>query len=274
MMIAALAQASRALGEPSWYTIAHRAMTFIHAGLRLPDGGLAHRYCDGEAAIPAFADDYAWAIQALCELYSTGQDPGLLDQAVAFCALADTHLTAPAGEYYAVPDTAEPLILRRIEIHDGATPSANAVMLGNLCMLSGMTGDPAYERRAERLAGALCGAVQQHPSASCAILVGIDTLLHPGHGIVLAGTKGDPLLAGMLEEVWHHYLPDAAVHVRDSGQKAAALDRLAPFTSAMTARDGRAAAYICRGHTCYPPVHSARELADLLKKDWDDIRGS
>ena len=62
--------------------VAETAMHFILDRLRLPDGGLLHRYCDGEAAIPAFADDYAFVIRALIELYETSFDPAWLEEAL------------------------------------------------------------------------------------------------------------------------------------------------------------------------------------------------
>ena len=44
-------------------------MQFFLTRMRPSDGGLLHRYRDGEPAIPAFGDDYAFIIKDLLELY-------------------------------------------------------------------------------------------------------------------------------------------------------------------------------------------------------------
>ncbi len=75
LMIAALARAGRAFDSPVYIEMAKTAMHFILARMRSQDGGLLHRYRRGDAAITGFADDYAFIIHALIELYETTFDP-------------------------------------------------------------------------------------------------------------------------------------------------------------------------------------------------------
>ena len=71
LMIAALAQAGRALDETEYTEAAEKAADFILTNLRRPDGRLLHRYRDGNAGIDAHLDDYAFLTWAMLELYET-----------------------------------------------------------------------------------------------------------------------------------------------------------------------------------------------------------
>lgn len=69
LMIVALSRGARVLGERRYADAAEGAARFILKTLRRGDGRLLARYRDGEAAIPAFLDDYAFLAWGLIELY-------------------------------------------------------------------------------------------------------------------------------------------------------------------------------------------------------------
>ena len=149
LWIAALALAGRVFDNPGWIDAAKTTLNFILSHMRSEDGGLLHRYREGEAAIPGFADDYACIIHALIELYETTFDPPLLRTAVELNQYLSAHFhDAHEGGYFTVSDTAEALIVRKKEIYDGAIPSCNSVAFMNLIRLSRLTGDAQFEERA------------------------------------------------------------------------------------------------------------------------------
>jgi len=49
-----------------------------------------------------------------------------------------------------------------------------------------------------------------------------------------------------------------------AGQPDELTQRLIPLTHGRTASAGRPAAFVCRNQTCFPPVHTAAEFANLL----------
>jgi hypothetical protein len=264
LMIAALAQSARAFGDPAPCRAAEAAMHVILDRLRTPDGGLLHRYCDGEAAIPAFADDYAFVIRALIELYGTSFDPAWLAEALVLNRYLNRHFSGiGGGGFFTTSDEGEALIARRKEIYDGAVPSANSVMLSNLVLLGHLTGDPVYEEQASRLADAFSGTVRSSPSAYCAYLCGLDHLLGPASDIVIAGEDRDPVAAGMVRVVRDTYLPSVTLHVRTPAT-AAALDAVAPFLKTMVSQDGKTTAYLCTGRSCSPPVTSVDAFSEKI----------
>ncbi|MBM3297806.1 MAG: thioredoxin domain-containing protein, partial [Candidatus Aminicenantes bacterium] len=60
LAVAALSVCGRELDRPDFLREAERTADFLGEKMRRPDGGLFHRYRNGEAAIPAFLDDYAF----------------------------------------------------------------------------------------------------------------------------------------------------------------------------------------------------------------------
>jgi uncharacterized protein len=271
LFIAALAGAYRAFGNARYREVAERAARFILSDLRAPDGGLLHRYCDGEAAIPAFAEDYAFMIHALIQLYETTFDPEWLGEAIALDRHMAVHFLDPAnGGYFSTADTSDPLILKRKEIYDGVTPSANSLMIHNLVCLGHLTGNSGYHERASSLAERFAGTACESPSAYTAYLSGLDLLLGPVINIVITGSENAPETREMIARIRQDYRPSALVTGRFPGKVSEALDSLAPFTRDMVAQEGKTTAYICHGTVCSEPVTRAD---DLVRKIQEKNRG-
>jgi uncharacterized protein YyaL (SSP411 family) len=81
LMIGALAQGARILGELAWRQAAERAASFVLEKLRRADGRLLKRYRDGEAAIPGYLDDHAFLAWGLLDLYAATFNPTHLERA-------------------------------------------------------------------------------------------------------------------------------------------------------------------------------------------------
>lgn len=276
LAIAALAHAYRAFGNPAYLVAAEKCLQFVWSTLRTPDGGLFHRYCDGESAILGFADDYAFMIAALLEVYSASFDPRLLSDAI----LLDQYLTEhfydrTHGGYYSSSDTSDSLIIRTREIYDSATPSANSVMLENLVRLGHLTGNPDYTERASALATAFYRIAEESPFACSAYLCGLDSLLGPATCIVITGHDGSQEMKEMIRQIWQRYLPSVNLVVRTLETVSGGLDEFVPFSRAMIPRDGNATAYVCCGTTCSEPVTTVEDLAAHLDGEKrDNIRDS
>lgn len=266
LAIAALAHAYRAFDDPSCLAAAEKCMQFVRSNLYNPDGGLFHRYCDGEAAIFGFADDYAFMIAALLELYGVTFDPRLISEAIVLEQYLTRHFFDPVhGGYYSTPDNGDPLIIRTKEIYDGASPSSNSVMLANLVTLGYLTGNVVYTERAFALAAAFFRIAEKSPSAYSAYLCGLDDLLGPATSIVITSDGNSPDTEEMIRKVWNRYLPATNLVLRTPDSVAKGLDNLVPFTSAMTALEGKATAYICHGTTCSAPITKMEDLVAHLE---------
>ncbi|MBN1222988.1 MAG: thioredoxin domain-containing protein, partial [Candidatus Aminicenantes bacterium] len=82
LMIAALAKAAQAFSRPDLTAAAVRAVRFILRQLRSKDGGLLHSHCEGESKTAGFADDYAFFVWGLIELYEATFEESFLQTAL------------------------------------------------------------------------------------------------------------------------------------------------------------------------------------------------
>lgn len=264
LMIAALALAARVFGNDSYRVMAERALNFILARMQTDDGGLLHRYRDGEAAIPAFCEDYAYVIRALLELYETTFDPSRITEAARFQAYLDDHFRDTVnGGYYSATASADIILVRKKEIHDMVTPSGNSATFENLLMLAGLTGKVSYEDDARDLLRFYAGLIGDAPTAFTAFLMGLDRATGQSAEVRIAGKPG-PDTEPMVSAVRAHYIPTVLVTLHDSG--ATGINDPLPFSPDLdlTQIDGKTTAYICARNTCAQPVTDPEKLPGLL----------
>ncbi|MFO7588224.1 MAG: thioredoxin domain-containing protein [Gemmatimonadota bacterium] len=267
MAIAALARCGAILGEPAFVDAAGHAAEFVLDQLRTPDGALLHRWRDGVAAIPSFAEDHAFLVWGLLELHAADGRPAWLSRAVDVAAALLARFEDPVGGgFFRTSADAEVLLVREKESHDGAVPSANSIAAWCLLRIGRLTGDPAWEEAGRRTLRAMAGRLAEAPAAHTALLWGVDFVLGPGREIVVVGEPGDPGTEALLAPVRARFLPRTVVLVRppDGAPGAAEAVRLAPFTERMAPVEGRPAAYVCRDFACEAPTPDPGELAAAL----------
>jgi len=265
LMIAALAMGSRVLGETAYLAAAIKAADWILTRLTDSGGRLLHRFRDGEAAIRAHAEDYAFLIAGLLELYRACFDLRWLNKAAL---LQEEMLTdfwdAKRGGFFLTPADQHDLPVRPIEIYDGAIPSANSVSYLNLLELFGLTGRAKWQDRARELGRIVSGTLQRHPAAFFRFLWGVDFQQGPHRQVVILGRPDDGVTREMISVVNGPFDPLTSVLLKDP-DKALELARIAEFTGALEPPDsGAAAAFVCSAFTCHRRVDSPGRLAQIL----------
>jgi uncharacterized protein YyaL (SSP411 family) len=262
LMISAFALGGAVLGEPRYAEAARSAAEFVMTHLYdASTGVLLRRYRAGEAAIPGFLDDYALFTQALLDLYEAQFDPRHLELAVRLTEkMQDLFEDAESGAFFSSNAGDPSVILRVKEDYDGAEPSGNSVAVKNLLRLAAITGNDRFRESAERTLRAFGSRLSHVPVAIPQMLVACEWLLAGAAEIVIAGENADALV-GTLHRT---FVPNKIV-LRASADSRAALTRVAPWTEPMREVDGRAAAYVCRNHTCRLPVSEPSQFAELIQ---------
>jgi len=265
LFIASLAQAARTFGNENYLTAARRAMQFIVTRMRAPGGGLLHRYRDGESAISAFGDDYAFTIKALIELYESTFEAGYLLTAIELNTWFTEHFHDKArGGFFTTSGSAEILLVKKKEIYDGAIPSCNSIAFENLVRLAHLTGDILYEKLASELSRTFAAPVYQSPSAHAWFLCSLDTAVGPVHDVVIVGDRNEEVTKAMIHGLREHYLPHVLIVFKQLNEDDHLLSGLAPFTKDLNSSGNNATAYVCTGHTCAVPATGIRQLLELL----------
>jgi len=207
-------------------------------------------------------------IRALLELYLSTFDPSRLSEALGLHRYFKNHFwDETSGGFFSTADNAEQLLVRKKELYDGVVPSSNSMALGNLVILSLLTGDPHYEKTASELARAFSGAVSAAPSAYTGFLSSLDLLVNPSTLVAIAGSGPEKTLPPVIRDLWGHYFPSVIIIWCRNDDPALVRKReeLMPFTRGLVAIGEKPAAYVCSGHRCLLPVTDTEKLLEQLR---------
>jgi len=259
LMISALADGGRVLGEPRYLDAAVGAADFIWSSLRR-ESRLLHVWACGIAKQSAFLDDHAFLAAACLDLYEATADRCHLERAERVVDLMETYFyDAQRGGYFFAPSDGEALITRSKSGADGALPSGNGVAALVHLRLHAITGGDVYRTRAEELLRAYHPTASEQPFAYATYFEALERHARGSVEVVLVGFSDDAGMKALWDVARTAYLPHhVLVRVRPDDPEPPHVARDRP------ARDGRPTAYVCRGFTCSAPTHEPSELARLL----------
>ncbi|MCS6966370.1 MAG: thioredoxin domain-containing protein, partial [Candidatus Kapabacteria bacterium] len=263
LMVAALAVAARSLGDNHCHTLAlHAARWLLEQWHR--HGRLFHRYAEGEWAVPALLDDYAFLLWAMVELYATTLDLDFLQAALTLGEqLYERFWDDTAKSFFlSTPEDTE-LPLRYREDSDGAVPSGAAVACWNFLRLAHITGDPAWRTRAETALANLPVNLSRAPMAFPTFLTALDMALGPTTELCLITPEPTREFWALLHEGHRHFLPRTVLLGAVGNQALERLRTLAPAYSSYPL-PSEATAYVCTNGACQPPVATPEQLRTLL----------
>jgi len=272
LMIAAFARVARVLrgagadgpaAAAPHLESARRAAAFIReemwsAGSRT----LLRRYRDGHAEIEAYAEDYAYLIFGLLELFQADADPVWLEWSISLQQRQDELFWDEAsGGWFSTTGRDPSVLLRMKEDYDGAEPTASSVSVLNLIVLSHLVEDARWPDRIDRTLRLFGSRLEQVGRAVPMMAAALSTFIAGLQQIVIVeGEDG----AGELERaVALQYLP-FAITLRVTAERQRILAGSLPFIANMRPVEGAAAAYVCRNFTCRQPVTEAETLRQEL----------
>ncbi len=181
LMIAAMADGGRVLGESKYIDAAAAAASFVRQDMRSASGGLLRTSCSGRAKIDAFLEDYALMIRGLIALHRATNDRKWIDQATELARLAKDRFWdvsgAGGGGYFDTLANQSDLFVRTKSVHDGALPAGNSVMLLNLLDLRELTNQDGYRDDAIATLRGLSAAIYQHPTGSVLSVLGLKRVI-------------------------------------------------------------------------------------------------
>ncbi len=264
-MIAALAKAAVVLNDKKFIEIAENALTFILETMFDEQKILYHRYKDGDVAIGAFLDDYAYLVWALLEMYEATFKPEYLEQAknLTVDLIANFWDDKEGGFYFTNVDSEE-LLVRKKDAYDGAIPSGNSVVALNLVRLARFLGDSELEEKAAETIKAFSGIISRAPSGFSMMLNALEFVLGESYEIVIAGNPEQPDTQKMLDTIREHYIPNKVILLKGTEYQSKEISRLAPFTKFHDTIDGKATAHVCINYNCKLPTTDNGQLLKLL----------
>ena len=257
LMIAAFAEAARALDRDDYAAVATAAAEFCQIELRRDGNRLWRTWKDGRARFNAYLEDYACLAEGLLELYQTTFDERWFVAARGLCDAMLEHFQDPEGGFFDTSDDHETLVTRPKNLQDNATPSGGAMAVTVLGRMHALTGDGRYLTAAEQALAEVGPGATRYPSAFAQWFSAADFLVGRPAGIALVGDG--PRLDNLTRAVRETYRPRSVVAAAANGD-----DADVPLLQGRQPLDGQAAAYVCHGFVCKLPTGDADVIRQLL----------
>jgi uncharacterized protein YyaL (SSP411 family) len=260
LMISGLAKAGQAFSEARYLEAARRAADFLLKNL-YPQR-LLRSFRGAASVVHAFAEDYAFLIQGLLDLYEADFDIRWLRSAGELQVQMNALFSDPKGGYFNTEEGARDILFRMKDDHDGAEPSANSVAALNLTRLAWILGVKEFQHAAARLIGSFHTMLQAAPAALPQMLAAMDAAISEPIQIVIAGDRSGA--EELLRVVGQSYLPNKVLLLADGADNQSFLTQHVPEIALMKPIDGKPAAYLCRNFVCDLPVTDPEALAEKL----------
>src|SRR5258708_3030536 len=262
MMIGAFAEGYRAIHERRYLEAAERAANFMMTTMW--DGRALRRSLkDGVARHNAYLEDYAQLAGAMLDLYEASFDAKYLAHARTLAdVILERFIDKEKGGFFFTSDDHEALIMRSKAAFDGSTPSGNSAAVMALLRLHGYTGEERYRVEAERTLRLFREFIEKQPFGFSHMLEAVDLYQRGPTEVVIIGDRNSPELLEWIERLGLIYVPNLAIFVADPAD--AQTGFIPEQVRDKRQIDGHVTAYVCREHTCTPPITSFKDLQKEL----------
>jgi uncharacterized protein len=278
LCVSAYLEAAKVLDLDSAKHFALRSLDRLLAEGGHADGGLVHvlAYSDASAErreVPAVLDDYAFTVVACLDAYEATADLSYFNFARRIADTMVEHFFDPvSGGFFDTAKAesgAQPLGVlgtRRKPFQDSPTPAGNSMAAIALLRLHAYTNDQGYYDKAEETMEVLAGVAGRYGLFVATYGIAGVHLSRPHTQVVVIGEGAvaeqlyrvavKPFLAS---KAVLKLSPDQAV----SQNLPPALAETIPQLPATNAR--KAAAVVCSGFSCQPPIFDPEDLAKTLQ---------
>ena len=289
LMISAFAKASQVINAfdgiksavtKEYLNAAIKAADFIFNELFDQKKGILYRcWRSKRSQAEGFAEDYAFLIQGLLDLYEASFDIKWLKWSVQLQAMMDALFYDPsAGGYFNSAIGAEDIVVRLKEDYDGAEPAPSSVAALNLMRFallfesSDYASKPkvsdhpmqGYRDKALKTLMAFEYRWSQSPQALPRMLCALELALEPPRHVVISGNPNSDSYHNLVAVMHETLAPRRCIIAADGTDSQVWLSAFAPWLTAMKAIADKPTAYVCEGFTCQAPVSNSEDLRETL----------
>lgn len=256
LMVKACCKAYAATGNSQALMMATANLSFLEKNLWIADQ-LYHSYTKGRKKQTAFLDDYASLIAAYIAVQEVSGENKWLEKAKSLTEkVIHDFSDAESTYFYFTPSHQNDIVVRKTELYDGATPSGNSMMAGNLLKLSVLLERADWKERAIFMVKNLSDAIRQYPTSFGEWALVWQEIVKGTNEIAIVGKGANDLLPKLLR----FYIPNKVLQI------ATAEGSDYPLLKGKKMDDGNDLIYVCYDYACQKPVASVEEIKYLLKK--------
>lgn len=256
LMNIALSKAGVALGDKAYIEQAVAHASWLLKSYTAVEGKLLHTWKKGVAKIHAKLDDHAYLVKALIELGSaTGDSEWVLEANKRMVVLQKEFAHENNGFFYFSSTNDNEIPVRKVDIYDGAQPSANAVLADCLIRLGICMEQSAWIEQGRYMLHKMLGSSEKYPYSFAQWITAMQCYLAGYKTVVVVGE--DDSILGQLHHVYAPSVVKLKVNNDGQGTVRAAVHKVS---------DGQTLVYVCDEEACMPPANNFETARELMLK--------
>ncbi|TJW09175.1 MAG: thioredoxin domain-containing protein [Mesorhizobium sp.] len=257
LMIAALAEAGRALKRIDWIEAAEQAFAFIATAGR--DNRLPHSILGEKRLFPALSSDYAAMANAAISLFEATGTSRYAELAGQFIAQLDRwHQDSENTGYYLTASDCSDVPIRIRGDVDEAIPSATGQIIEAMVRLASLTGNLDLQEKAWKVAEHAAGRAAHQAYGQAGIINACALAIEPLK-LVVVDKPEDPVLVPVANRNPDPRRIDNVVPVGSATNLPMLPGGVLPPTD-------KPGAWLCTGQVCLPVIASPEELERVLRR--------
>jgi uncharacterized protein YyaL (SSP411 family) len=277
LCVSAYLEAARALDLEDVRRFALRSLDRILGQAWSGKTGLRHTvaYSDRNAPAPQVGgvlDDYAFLVRSCLDAYEITSDMSYFHFAQRIAdAMVERFYDQEGGGFFDSDITAPArfgaLAAHRKPFQDAPTPAGNSSAAVALLRLYWLNQDERYHELAQKTLEVFAGVANQFGIFAATYGIAVLSYAQPHTSVVVVGK--DEMAAGMYRAAVAPFaLTKTVLHLSEHPTTTLNLPPVLAETvpNLPATKEGEGTALVCAGFTCYPPVHDADALSNLLRE--------
>lgn len=256
LMNIALSKAGVALGDQAYIEQAVSHASWMLKSYATTDEQLRHTWKNGVAKINAKLDDHAYLVKALIELGSaTGNGKWVLEANKRMVILQKEFAHENNGFFYFSSVNDNEIPVRKVDIYDGAQPSANAVLADCLIRLGICMERSAWVEQGAYMLHKMLGSSEKYPYSFAQWITVMQYYLAGYKTVVIVGMN-----EGVSDQLSLVYAPSVVkLKVNNDEQDTVP-------AAAHKVNEGQTLVYVCDEEACLPPANNFETARELMLK--------
>ena len=202
-------------------------------------------------------DDYAYLVEAYIQLQEVTGNSNYLIKAKETLEYVLAHFSQSESPlFYFTPDYQTDVVVKKTELYDGATPSANAVLARALHYLSLVFDKQEWKRRAEEMLRQITAAVVKYPTSFGVWAIAYTEMIKGMNEIVITGEDAMSRLRELQQYFIANKIIQAAEGIPNEESFALLNNRF---------QQNKTVIYVCKEGVCKQPAETVEEALQLLQ---------
>ncbi|MDQ2751957.1 MAG: thioredoxin domain-containing protein [Bacteroidota bacterium] len=256
LLITACCKAFAALRNDTFLKMAEDNICFLEEKL-CQNQTWQHSWKNGVVSHSAFLDDYAYLTEAYIQLQEVSGNSHYLLKAKETLEYVLAHFAQSESPlFYFTPDYQTDVVVKKTELYDGATPSANAVLARALHYLSLVFDKPEWRKRAEEMIRHTMAAVIKYPTSFGVWAMAYSEMIKGMNEIIITGKDAMSRLRELQQNFIANKIIQAAESIPNDKSFALLNNRF---------QQNETVIYVCKEGVCRQPVEAVDEALQLMQ---------